>query len=191
MSLTKLTDNLNIIQALPDKPVDTATVLKQKFDLSGNKIKEYINEKLTEDIDTELETKANSSDVYKKTEIDTLLETKANSSDVYKKTEIDTLLEAKANSSDVSNNYKQKSAFNILKYGVFIPSSQYETIINYPEGFMENNCVLLNFQYSGNNSDVDFEAILSSEGIVISRKSGSAVRDENILYEIVLMRTDI
>lgn len=172
MSLTKLTDNLNIIQALPDKPVDTATVLKQKFDLSGNKIKEYINEKLTEDIDTELETKANSSDVYKKTEIDTLLE-------------------AKANSSDVSNNYKQKSAFNILKYGVFIPSSQYETIINYPEGFMENNCVLLNFQYSGNNSDVDFEAILSSEGIVISRKSGSAVRDENILYEIVLMRTDI
>lgn len=179
MGLRKLLENLNIIQALPDKPTNTATELKQQFDLSGNKIKTYINETLTEDLDSALST------------INTTLSSKANSSDVYTKTEIDTLLEAKANSSDVSNNYKQKSAFNILKYGVFIPSSQYETIINYPEGFMENNCVLLNFQYRGNNSDVDFEAILSSEGIVISRKSGSAVRDENILYEIVLMRTDI
>lgn len=179
MSLTKLTANLNMHQSKPDKPVDIAEQLKKDFDQPVNDIKEYINDTLTEDLDSALST------------INTTLSSKANSSDVYTKTEIDTLLEAKANSSDVSNNYKQKSAFNILKYGVFIPSSQYETIINYPEGFMENNCVLLNFQYSGNNSDVDFEAILSSEGIVISRKSGSAVRDENILYEIVLMRTDI
>lgn len=70
MSLTKLTDNLNIIQALPDKPTNTATELKQKFDEASNKIKTYINETLTGEIDTELGT------------INTSLGNKANTTDV-------------------------------------------------------------------------------------------------------------
>lgn len=53
------------------------------------------------EINTKLNTKANSVDVYKKTEIDTKLSTKANSSDVYTKTETDTLLDNKANTDDV------------------------------------------------------------------------------------------
>lgn len=56
MGLRKLLENLNIIQALPDKPTNTATELKQQFDLSGNKIKTYINETLTEDLDSALST---------------------------------------------------------------------------------------------------------------------------------------
>lgn len=57
--------------------------------------------------DAKLNTKANSSDtytksqVYTKTETDTKLNDKANTSDVYTKTELDTKINAKANTSDV------------------------------------------------------------------------------------------
>ena len=51
--------------------------------------------------DTKLKAKANATDVYNKTEIDTKINTKANSTDVYTKTETDTKLNTKANSSDV------------------------------------------------------------------------------------------
>jgi len=63
MSLTKLTDNLNVVQGLADKPTQTASQLKEVFDSAGNTIKDYINNTLTTEIDTSLETKANSSDV--------------------------------------------------------------------------------------------------------------------------------
>lgn len=82
MGLRKLLENLNIIQALPDKPTNTATELKQQFDLSGNKIKEYINEILTEDLDTVLASKADNDNVYNKITIDTLLQAKADSTDI-------------------------------------------------------------------------------------------------------------
>lgn len=60
-----------------------------------------------EDIESALNTKANSNDVYKKTEtysqaeINAKLNAKANSADVYKKSEVDTKLGTKANSVDV------------------------------------------------------------------------------------------
>jgi hypothetical protein len=63
MSLTKLTANLNIHQSKPDKPVDTAEQLKKDFDKPVNDIKEYINDTLTSEVDTELGTKANTTDV--------------------------------------------------------------------------------------------------------------------------------
>lgn len=49
----------------------------------------------------ELGNKANSTDVYTKTEVDNALSAKANSTDVYTKTEVDNALSAKANSADV------------------------------------------------------------------------------------------
>lgn len=52
MALTKLTSNLNSIQSLPNKPSLEAEELKAEFDKSGNLIKEYINEILTEEIET-------------------------------------------------------------------------------------------------------------------------------------------
>ena len=52
MALTKLTENLNIIQSLADKPTETATQLKQKFDEAANDIKTYINGTLTDEVDT-------------------------------------------------------------------------------------------------------------------------------------------
>ena len=52
MSLTKLTDNLNVIQSLPDKPTQTASQLKEKFDKAGNIIKNHINNTLSSELDT-------------------------------------------------------------------------------------------------------------------------------------------
>ncbi|MBR6688804.1 MAG: hypothetical protein IKL68_02175 [Clostridia bacterium] len=55
MSLTKLNENLNRVQSLPNKPTLEAEELKAIFDESANIIKEYINEVLTPEIDTLVE----------------------------------------------------------------------------------------------------------------------------------------
>ena len=39
MGLSKITTDLNVIQALADKPTQTATQLKAKFDEGANSIK--------------------------------------------------------------------------------------------------------------------------------------------------------
>lgn len=52
MALTKLTENLNVHQSLPDKPALSATELKQAFDSAANAIKTYLNETLTDELDT-------------------------------------------------------------------------------------------------------------------------------------------
>lgn len=52
MALPELTDNLNIVQSLPNKPTQEANELKIKFDEAGNIIKVYINETLLPAIDT-------------------------------------------------------------------------------------------------------------------------------------------
>ena len=51
MSLTKLEENLNIIENLPDSPNMEAIELKRKFDESSLLIKKFINETLTVEID--------------------------------------------------------------------------------------------------------------------------------------------
>lgn len=70
MAITKLTTDLDIIQALSDKPNEieglTADQLKEKFDTAGNEIKNYINDTLTEevsDINTRVTTAENEIDV--------------------------------------------------------------------------------------------------------------------------------
>lgn len=52
MSLTKLEENLSIIENLPDAPTMESNELKQKFDEGSRKIKDYINETLTVEIDS-------------------------------------------------------------------------------------------------------------------------------------------
>lgn len=85
MALTKLTTNLNNIQALHDRPnvTDglTSDELKEKFDKAGNDIKSYINNTLTEEIDNL--TAGN----YSKSEIDSMFS--GLSSTYYNKTETD------------------------------------------------------------------------------------------------------
>lgn len=61
MSLTKLTENLNNISSLPDRPTETSEELKAKFDKAGNTIKEYINEVLTVEIEKLINNTASSS----------------------------------------------------------------------------------------------------------------------------------
>ena len=51
MSLTKLTENLNKVSSLPDKPTLQSDELKAIFDEAGNIIKNYINEILTAEIE--------------------------------------------------------------------------------------------------------------------------------------------
>ena len=54
MELPQLTENLNTIQSLPDKPAVEADELKVLFDLSSNKIKGYMNETLLPRLNTVL-----------------------------------------------------------------------------------------------------------------------------------------
>lgn len=72
MTLSKFTGETNNIQSLPDQPTETAMELKAKFDKTGAELKDYINNTLTEEIDTELGNKADSNNVYKKEEVDEL-----------------------------------------------------------------------------------------------------------------------
>ncbi len=55
MALTKLTANVNNIQALSDKPNEidglSSSELKERFDRAGATIKTYINDTLTTEID--------------------------------------------------------------------------------------------------------------------------------------------
>lgn len=51
MSLTKLTENLNNVSSLPDKPTLQSDELKAVFDKAGNVIKNYINEILIEEVE--------------------------------------------------------------------------------------------------------------------------------------------
>ena len=48
--ITKLTTDLNNIQALPDVIIGQAVSLKTMFDESGNDIKAYVNTVLTEEL---------------------------------------------------------------------------------------------------------------------------------------------
>lgn len=52
MSLSKMNNNLNIIQSLPDVPTLSAEELKEKFDEGINSIKTYLNQILTVEIDS-------------------------------------------------------------------------------------------------------------------------------------------
>jgi hypothetical protein len=131
MSLTKLTDNLNIIQSLADKPTETASELKEAFDTAGNAIKNYINATLTDEIDSAL------------TGVDSALDTKASASSVYSKTDMNALLADKVDSSDVY----VKDDFAILTGNFSVTGTTTEVSgraeISYPSGFNASNCVAI------------------------------------------------
>lgn len=67
MALTKCTTIVNNIQSLADKPTSadglTTATFKAKFDQTGSDLKDYINNTLTDELDTELAAKYDSGDV--------------------------------------------------------------------------------------------------------------------------------
>lgn len=130
MALTKLTDNLNVIQSLADKPTETASELKEAFDTAGNAIKDYINDTLTTEVDSALSS------------VNSALDTKASSSSVYSKTDVNALLDDKVDSTDVY----VKDDFAILT-GSFSVTGTTEVSgtaeISYPSGFSASNCVVV------------------------------------------------
>jgi type II secretory pathway predicted ATPase ExeA len=56
MTLTKMTTDVNNITVLDDAPALTASELKAKFDQAGSAIKTYLNETLTDEMDTAIGT---------------------------------------------------------------------------------------------------------------------------------------
>lgn len=54
MSIRKMTDDLNIISSLSNRPTETSEALKAKFDEAGNLIKTYLNDILTADTEKEI-----------------------------------------------------------------------------------------------------------------------------------------
>lgn len=74
MSLTKFSGNTNNIQSLPDQPSISASELKAKFDKTGAELKDYINNTLTEEIDLDLDSKADLNNVYNKTQVNEKVE---------------------------------------------------------------------------------------------------------------------
>ena len=62
MSLTKCTVAVDNISTLADKPALTAAQLKAKFDKTGADLKDYINNTLTDEIDTLASSKTSNSD---------------------------------------------------------------------------------------------------------------------------------
>jgi hypothetical protein len=91
-----------------NKPVSSAT--QTALDLKANSSDVYTKTQ----VDTSLGLKANSADVYTKTQVDTSLGLKANSDDVYTKTQVDTSLNLKANSADVNSSLALKA--NMFAY---------------------------------------------------------------------------
>lgn len=59
MSLTKLTENLNKVSNLPEKPSLAPEALQAVFDEAGNVIKTYLNETLTVETEALITTKVN------------------------------------------------------------------------------------------------------------------------------------
>ena len=57
MSLTKLTENLNKVSSLPEKPTLSPEALQAVFDEAGNLIKSYINDTLTPEVEALINTK--------------------------------------------------------------------------------------------------------------------------------------
>lgn len=88
-----------------------------------------------------LNNKANSSDVYTKTETDGLLNNKANTNDVYSKTKTDELLNNKANKSDVytkseSDTGLNKSLYNLGYYDTMVENSDGTYTITRQTGYV-------------------------------------------------------
>ena len=111
MALTKLTANLNNIQALSDRPNATdgltADELKERFDKAGNDIKSYINGTLTTEVDTLV------GNFYTKSQIDSNYYTKTQSdTNYYTKTQSDNNYYTKAQINSTLGNYYTKTESN-------------------------------------------------------------------------------
>ena len=188
----------------------TAPILQPNIDAAAGQAKQYADSKdneLRADIEAELDAKANSADVYTKTETDgkldtkvdkesgkglsandytntdkakvnnlpddtgAELDTKANSADVYTKTETDGKLDAKANSADLANYVKNTdiataSELGIVKFnasfGISVNANGQPFINKAPQSVIDNRAenpsasyypiVPSNFDYAASKS---------------------------------------
>lgn len=143
-------------------------------------------------VDTAISTKANSSDVYTKTETDNLLASKANSSDVYTKTETDNLLSSKANSSDVYSksatvtlldNYVLKSYFSIVTFEF---TDTGISTASYPSGWDQSHSYIVSIMYENRTFIGDgqggIQVALGSSQITCTNTRAAGTVDVVLMY---------
>jgi hypothetical protein len=113
--------------------------------------------------------KANSADVYSKTEVNTSLALKANSADVYSKTEVNTSLALKANTADVYSKTQIDSTLN--SYAL---SSSIGSYFNTATRSTTDSNNYITFTGSGNTVTLNYDNLLSALGsFALSSSLGS------------------
>ena len=121
----KMEMDLKLEDYIPkDDIVDNTTSTDTDKPLSANQGKE---------LKTLVDSKADSTSVYSKTDVDTLLSSKADTTDVYDKTEIDSAL----------NNCVIKNDFAIIETTKKTWEEQESATLSYPTGFSYDNCIVL------------------------------------------------
>ena len=156
MSLTKLTENLNVIQGLADKPTETSTQLKEKFDSAGNTIKGYLNNTLTSEIDSKLAT--DEQNILTNTQ-----NISTNTQNISTNTQ-----NISANTQDI-NEIKEKITPNIIKVGL---NSDHTISTNGSVENLKTTNTVLSF---GEKLSVDSNgAIIIGSGVSLIKVSGQA-----------------
>lgn len=143
MSLTKLEENLNIIENLPDSPNLEPSELKRKFDQGPGIIKKYINETLTKEVDT-LVTQINKDNNALATKIDTF------------EKQVNKNLEDKLNIKDIDNYFLDNLEFSFFGFLSTISGTENSIKVNK----IEKSC---NFSFAVNfDSAQDGNFVLAS-----------------------------
>lgn len=107
MSLTKLTENLNKVGNLPEKPTLPAEQLQAVFDEAGNIIKTYLNETLTPEVEALINAKMQEAKVTVDNVLDSTSTTHALSA-MQGKTLNDGLTTANSNIASLENEKQKK-----------------------------------------------------------------------------------
>jgi hypothetical protein len=112
--------------------------------------------------------KANSADVYTKTQVDTSLGLKANTADVYTKTQVDTSLALKANSADVYN--KTYIDSTLQNYAL---SSSIGTYFNTASLSTTDSNNYISFSGSGNTVTLNYDNLKNALGTFLTTTAAS------------------
>lgn len=141
--MSKFTEFLNLFKwdSVEDaeEEFDIDKSLNDNWDKIDTKLKEHISNintnlsNLKKTTNDAISTKANTSDVYTKTETDTKLKAKANTSDVYTKTELDTKINAKQDKLSAGNN------ITIANNTISAKDTTYSTATSSTDGLMSKN----------------------------------------------------
>lgn len=142
-----------------------------------------------DNLQTQINQKANSADVYTKTAVDTLLGNKADASTTYTKTEVDTALGAKANSADVyGKNEVYTKAETDAAINAHTPDlsnyytkSQTDTLLN---GKADKATTLAGYGITDAYTKTETDTLLSAKADTATTLSGYGITDAYTKTEV-------